>query len=144
MLDDFRTGATDNLVATEVTEEGFDVGKCNLILRFDLRQTYRSEVPVPRPIPRTAALIRRMPFRSSFVQSKGRARMLDSNFIMMIEQKDYDEVTRVDLAEFLALDADIKNYCVDREEPTAAQRSKHFAHEGFQHSALTEKLPDHG
>ena len=52
------------LIGTSVLEEGIDIPKCNLVIRFDVPTAYRS-----------------------YVQSKGRARTHDALFISMIETK---------------------------------------------------------
>lgn len=50
------------LCATQVAEEGLDFQACNLVIRFDAIQTYKG-----------------------YIQSRGRARKKDSEFIVMIE-----------------------------------------------------------
>lgn len=55
------------LVATSVLEEGIDVPKCNLVVRFDVPQGYRS-----------------------YVQSKGRAKAQDAYYMLMIEEDKSD------------------------------------------------------
>ena len=50
------------LIATSIVEEGVDIPKCNLVVRFDLPTEYRS-----------------------YVQSKGRARAPVSNYIMLAD-----------------------------------------------------------
>lgn len=57
----FLGGETNVLVASDVLEEGIDVQKCNLVVKFDVPKTYRS-----------------------YVQSKGRARHQSSKYIMMV------------------------------------------------------------
>ena len=40
----FRVGAMNCLVATAVVEEGLDIQRCNLVVRFDDIETLRSYV----------------------------------------------------------------------------------------------------
>lgn len=66
-LEKFKTGDLNCIVATEVLEEGLDVTKCNLVIRFDDIPNFRA-----------------------YVQSKGRARAREtygqqSRYIMMAE-----------------------------------------------------------
>uniref|UniRef100_J3N3J6 Uncharacterized protein n=1 Tax=Oryza brachyantha TaxID=4533 RepID=J3N3J6_ORYBR len=62
-LDLFRAGKVNLLFTTDVTEEGIDVPNCSCVIRFDL--------------PRTVC---------SYVQSRGRARRNNSDYILMIER----------------------------------------------------------
>jgi ERCC4-related helicase len=67
-LQKFRSGDL-NTIVTSVLEEGMDVKKCNLVIRFD-------EIPEFR----------------SYVQSKGRARAKPSKFIVMASSDEADKV----------------------------------------------------
>ena len=51
------------IVATSILEEGLDVQSCNLVIRFD----------PPSSV-------------SSFIQSRGRARMQNSDYLLMVER----------------------------------------------------------
>lgn len=62
VLRKFRAHETNLLIATSIVEEGVDIPKCNLVVRFDLPTEYRS-----------------------YVQSKGRARAPISNYIMLAD-----------------------------------------------------------
>ncbi|XP_039850430.1 endoribonuclease Dicer homolog 3a-like isoform X2 [Panicum virgatum] len=62
-LDSFRSGKVNLLFTTDVAEEGIHVPDCSCVIRFDLPKTTRS-----------------------YVQSRGRARQKDSQYILMIEQ----------------------------------------------------------
>ena len=61
----FKAGTTNTIVSTSVIEEGLDVRSCNLVIKFDFPQTFRS-----------------------YVQSKGRARAKPSQYILMMSQTD--------------------------------------------------------
>ncbi|XVF48783.1 hypothetical protein PTKIN_Ptkin03bG0216400 [Pterospermum kingtungense] len=62
-LESFRAGKVNLLFATDVVEEGIHVPNCSCVIRFDLPKTVRS-----------------------YVQSRGRARQSNSQFIMMLER----------------------------------------------------------
>nr|CAB3475177.1 unnamed protein product [Digitaria exilis] len=62
-LDLFCSGKVNLLFTTDVAEEGIHVPDCSCVIRFDLPRTTRS-----------------------YVQSRGRARQKDSQYILMIEQ----------------------------------------------------------
>lgn len=64
VLRKFRAHETNLLIATSIVEEGVDIPKCNLVVRFDLPTEYRS-----------------------YVQSKGRARAPVSNYIMLADSE---------------------------------------------------------
>lgn len=51
------------IVATSILEEGLDVQSCNLVIRFDPSSTV-----------------------CSFIQSRGRARMQNSDYILMVNR----------------------------------------------------------
>ncbi|KAK8543151.1 hypothetical protein V6N13_136315 [Hibiscus sabdariffa] len=62
-LESFQSGKVNLLFATDVVEEGIHIPNCSCVIRFDLPKTVRS-----------------------YVQSRGRARQDDSQFIMMLER----------------------------------------------------------
>ncbi|KAJ3679169.1 hypothetical protein LUZ60_017180 [Juncus effusus] len=59
----FCSGEVNLLVATSVAEEGLDIQTCCLVIRFDLPETI-----------------------TSFIQSRGRARMIKSKYIFLLEK----------------------------------------------------------
>ncbi|KAL0933130.1 RNase3 domain protein [Colletotrichum truncatum] len=59
----FRHGDVNCLFATQIAEEGIDIPNCNLVIRFDL---YKSAI--------------------QYIQSKGRARQMDSEYLSFIEE----------------------------------------------------------
>ncbi|KAL8788944.1 MAG: hypothetical protein Q9195_007060 [Heterodermia aff. obscurata] len=63
-LRDFKEGSINCLFATSIAEEGLDIPDCNVIVRFDLYAT----------------LIQ-------YIQSRGRARHVESQYIHMLEEK---------------------------------------------------------
>ncbi|XP_027927327.1 endoribonuclease Dicer homolog 2-like [Vigna unguiculata] len=77
IVEEFRMGLVNIIVATSILEEGLDVQSCNLVIRFD-------------PSPTVC----------SFIQSRGRARMKNSDYILMVERG--DSATRTRLEKYLA------------------------------------------
>eukprot|EP01025_Chloroclados_australasicus_P016378 TRINITY_DN1818_c1_g4_i1.p1 TRINITY_DN1818_c1_g4~~TRINITY_DN1818_c1_g4_i1.p1 ORF type:complete len:771 (+),score=55.34 TRINITY_DN1818_c1_g4_i1:110-2422(+) len=65
-VEKFRLGEYNVMICTRVVEEGIDISKCNLVIRFDLPQTV-----------------------ASYVQSKGRARADNAKYIMMLEKDNF-------------------------------------------------------
>ncbi|XP_020109653.1 endoribonuclease Dicer homolog 4 isoform X1 [Ananas comosus] len=63
VVEKFCSGEVNLLVATNVAEEGLDIQTCCLVVRFDLPQTV-----------------------ASFIQSRGRARMMKSKYIFLVER----------------------------------------------------------
>uniref|UniRef100_A0A1A8ELV4 ribonuclease III n=2 Tax=Nothobranchius korthausae TaxID=1143690 RepID=A0A1A8ELV4_9TELE len=87
VLRKFRAHETNLLIATSIVEEGVDIPKCNLVVRFDLPADYRS-----------------------YVQSKGRARAPVSNYIMLADSertKSFEE----DLTTYKAIEKILRNKC---------------------------------
>ncbi|KAM3918817.1 endoribonuclease Dicer isoform 1-T5 [Leptodactylus fuscus] len=87
VLRKFRAHETNLLIATSIVEEGVDIPKCNLVVRFDLPAEYRS-----------------------YVQSKGRARAPISNYIMLADTdriKGFEE----DLKTYKAIEKILRNKC---------------------------------
>ncbi|XP_019440116.1 PREDICTED: endoribonuclease Dicer homolog 2-like [Lupinus angustifolius] len=77
IVEEFRDGSVNIIVATSILEEGLDVQSCNLVIRFD-------------PCPTVC----------SFIQSRGRARMQNSDYVLMV--KSGDSVTHSRLEKYLA------------------------------------------
>ncbi|KAK7363560.1 hypothetical protein VNO77_05706 [Canavalia gladiata] len=63
ILDSFRSGKVNLLFTTDVLEEGIHVPNCSCVIRFDLPKTV-----------------------CSYVQSRGRSRQANSQFIVMLER----------------------------------------------------------
>ncbi|WCJ38881.1 dicer-like 2 [Euphorbia peplus] len=77
IVQEFREGTVNIIIATSILEEGLDVQNCNLVVRFDPSMTV-----------------------SSFIQSRGRARMKNSDYLLMV--KDGDVATYSKLEKFFA------------------------------------------
>ncbi|XP_049381530.1 endoribonuclease Dicer homolog 2-like [Solanum stenotomum] len=72
IVEEFRKGLVNIIVATSILEEGLDVQSCNLVIRFDPSATV-----------------------CSFIQSRGRARMQNSDFLLMVKDGDDPTLTRM-------------------------------------------------
>lgn len=80
----FRRNELNMIVASSVLEEGVDLQMCNLVMCVDYPKSFRS-----------------------YVQSKGRARMSTSNFVIMAPMAEYSKLTE-NLAEYQRIDAVLK------------------------------------
>ncbi|KAK4604657.1 hypothetical protein RGQ29_012930 [Quercus rubra] len=69
ILERFQSGELNLLIATKVGEEGLDIQTCCLVIRFDLPETV-----------------------SSFIQSRGRARMPQSKYVFLVDSGNQKEV----------------------------------------------------
>ncbi|XP_024024528.1 endoribonuclease Dicer homolog 2 isoform X2 [Morus notabilis] len=72
IVGEFREGVVNIIVATSILEEGLDVQSCNLVVRFDPSSTV-----------------------CSFIQSRGRARKKNSDYVLMIESGDHSTQSRL-------------------------------------------------
>lgn len=80
----FRRNELNMIVASSVLEEGVDLQMCNLVMCVDSPQSFRS-----------------------YVQSKGRARMSTSNYVIMTSMGDYNKLIG-NLAEYQRIDGVLK------------------------------------
>ncbi|XP_077476577.1 endoribonuclease Dicer isoform X2 [Stigmatopora argus] len=87
VLRKFRAHETNLLIATSIVEEGVDIPKCNLVVRFDLPTEYRS-----------------------YVQSKGRARAPVSNYVMLADSEK-TKCFENDLTTYKAIEKILRNKC---------------------------------
>ncbi len=72
ILSKFRSGKINILIATSVIEEGVDIPKCNLVVRFDLPQNFRA-----------------------YIQSKGRARDKPSLFYLLVGENQQNKLAEI-------------------------------------------------
>ncbi|KAK2646723.1 hypothetical protein Ddye_021918 [Dipteronia dyeriana] len=74
ILEKFCSGELNLLVATKVGEEGLDIQTCCLVIRFDLPETV-----------------------SSFIQSRGRARMPQSEYAFLVDSGNQKELDLIEI-----------------------------------------------
>lgn len=65
VMDKFKCGEINLIIATNVLEEGIDLQACNLVICYDRPKNFRS-----------------------YVQTKGRARMKKSHYVIMVEESE--------------------------------------------------------
>ncbi|GJX71797.1 endoribonuclease Dicer homolog 2 [Tanacetum coccineum] len=100
IVDEFREGKVNIIVATSILEEGLDVQSCNLVIRFDLSSTV-----------------------CSFIQSRGRARMRNSEFLLLLRSGDVetqDKVNNYLISGQIMRDASLSHAAEPCEPPNSA------------------------
>ncbi|KAG1681765.1 Endoribonuclease Dicer [Nymphon striatum] len=105
VLNNFRQHNTNVMIATSVVEEGLDLPRCNLVVRFDRPLQYRS-----------------------YIQSKGRARQKVSKYVLLIEEKEMSTFTK-QLDEFHEIERILLHQCKDNAVPTDEEIAKSFSDE---------------
>lgn len=71
VLEKFKSGENNLIIATKVLEEGIDLQECNLVICYDKPENFRS-----------------------YVQRKGRARMRQSLYVIMTEEGEHEELQK--------------------------------------------------
>lgn len=118
VLKRFRMHECNLLIATSVLEEGMELPRCNLVVRFDEPQSYRS-----------------------YVHCKGRARAADAHFILLIEKANSQLFVR-QLAEFMCIEQVLLKKCMNQEASSEEEKDAdlyNLAVETFSPSGSMEK-----
>ncbi|KAF5743147.1 Ribonuclease III putative isoform 1 [Tripterygium wilfordii] len=100
-LESFRSGKVNLLFSTDVVEEGVDMPNCSCVIRFDLPKTVRS-----------------------YVQSRGRARKRDSQFVVMLERGNMKQ--RNQLFDIIRSEYSMTETAIKRDPDTCVMKACHF------------------
>ncbi|KAL4318063.1 hypothetical protein GQ457_18G021210 [Hibiscus cannabinus] len=112
IVEEFRNGMVNIIFATSILEEGLDVQACNLIIRFDPSSNI-----------------------CSFIQSRGRARMENSDYLLMVKSGDLKTQSR--LKEYLTSGEVMRKESLCHASDPCSPLSKDLYDEEFYHVAST-------
>lgn len=87
ILQRYRSHNCNILISTSVLEQGCDIPKCNLVVRFDLPKTFQS-----------------------YVKSKARARAPDAQYISLVKETDCSPFID-ELAEYMEVERTLLRRC---------------------------------
>lgn len=90
VLERFRENEINLIVASSVLEEGIDLQECNLVVSLDLPMSFRS-----------------------YVQSKGRARMENSDYLMFVPSS-AEAKTIVTVNQWRGVETELKRYLIEK------------------------------
>lgn len=88
IIENFKTNKTNLIVASKVLEEGMDLQMCNLVIAYDYPQTF-----------------------TSYIQSKGRARMKNSKYIIMTPESKLSELN-IKIEDYKKIDEHLKEFLI--------------------------------
>lgn len=98
-LESFGVGKVNLLFSTDVIEEGIHVPDCNFVVRFDLPKTVHS-----------------------YVQSRGRACQIGSQFIVMLERGNITQMD--DMINLIRSEFSLNNMAVSRDPDVCVKKSR--------------------
>lgn len=90
VIERFRKDETNLIVCSSVLEEGIDLQSCNLVIRYDNATTF-----------------------SAYVQTKGRARMKNSKYVLMVNKMEQSQVMSK-IGKFKAVEAKLKQCLIGK------------------------------
>ncbi|KAK3890621.1 hypothetical protein Pcinc_005417, partial [Petrolisthes cinctipes] len=102
-LEKFRKGECNFIISTSVFEEGVDIRKCNIVIRFDSPCNFRA-----------------------YVQSRGRARALPSRYVLMVKEREIGSLID-DVSMYREIELVLSQVCHGRQLPSSWDTRLHFA-----------------
>lgn len=88
IIENFKSAKTNLIVASKVLEEGTDLQMCNLVISYDYPQTF-----------------------TSYIQSKGRARMKNSQYVIMTPDSKLSDLN-LKIVDYKKIDEHLKEFLI--------------------------------